>query len=187
MNRTYCPGWVPPMARCPCPGFPTMQRAPAVSQGGGGASWRWCIRRVDLRDEGTCDTHKSTGAHKGADSELSCGLKARIPLGFFSRRHHLFSAFVNALRVLWLTWDYLWLAVSFWSQHLGLFFRTAATEHFRFNLFLLQLLHVRDNHNTRAESQRRLIVNWGKSPEMMRRCNCIWSLFFFLPTHLPDG
>lgn len=121
MNRTYCPGWVPPTARCPCPGFPTMQRAPAVSQGGGGASWRRCIRRVDLQDEGTCDTHTSTGAHKGADSELSCGLKARIPLGFFSRRHHLFSAFVNALRVLWVTGDYLWLAVSFWSQRLGLF------------------------------------------------------------------
>lgn len=36
--QTYCPGSVPPMARCPCRGFPTMQRAPAVSREVGGAS-----------------------------------------------------------------------------------------------------------------------------------------------------
>lgn len=153
MNQTYCPGWVPPMARCPCPGFPTMQRAPAASQGGGGASWRWCIQRVDLQDEGTYDTHKSTGTHKGADSELSCGLKARIPLGFFSRRHHLFSAFVNALRVLWVTWDYLWLAVSFWSQCLGLFFvqlplSTSGSIYFCFSFYTYETITT---HEPRAK------------------------------------
>lgn len=37
-GQTYCPRLAPPMARCPCWGFPTMQRAPAGSREVGGAS-----------------------------------------------------------------------------------------------------------------------------------------------------
>lgn len=69
------------MARYPCRGFPTMQRAPGGSPEVGGASWKWCSLRVNLQDEGTWYTHeraaqKRTHREGEADSELSCALKA---------------------------------------------------------------------------------------------------------------